>query len=494
MSAPHEKVAAGTLLDEKYRVVRLLGKGAMGAVYEVENIKVRRSAALKLLPSTASADIVGRFEAEAQAAGRAGSKRIVDVLDLGRTASGQPYMVMELLEGETLRDELKRARRMTPKRATTLLVDVLLGLEAAHAAGIVHRDLKPENIWVLAEPPEPRPLTGETGIVKILDFGVSRFSSGGDEDAPRRPRTAEGTMIGTCWYMSPEQIRDARNADARADLYAIGVMLCELVSGNVPFPGGTIPELLYKILEEPAEDPRRQMPSFPETLAQIALRALEKLPDARFTSAAEMREHLVAYLEERPPLHIDLGSLDVPEPRRKQAAVAALPSTLDIALDAPERPARPSTLETWRATLDSPGSQRSLSTPVRESERVQVVASRPATPPSIPSIGETIPFPLSVSAAPPSSGSRSAPVSTPIPSSPRVSAPPELAIPVPRSGPVSEAFDPASVSLAFVPQRVDVRATAPWPRGAVILGAVSLAVIVLSSVVGLLLRADALGL
>ncbi len=480
-SLAESSVPAGTLLDEKYRVVRLLGRGGMGAVYEVENVKVRRAAALKLLQTTASPELVARFEAEAQAAGRAGSKRIVDVLDLGRTASDQPYMVMELLEGETLRDELKRTRRMSPKRAATLLIDVLLGLEAAHTAGIVHRDLKPENIWVLAEPPEPRPMTGDAAIVKILDFGVSRFTTG-DEGSPRRPRTAEGMMIGTCWYMSPEQIRDARNADARADVYAIGVMLYELVSGNVPFPGATMPELFFKIIEEPAEDPRIKMPSFPETLATIALRALAKNPADRFTSAADMREHLVAFLEERPPLHLDLGTLEPPRPVLAAPAVAeAPPPSLEIGLDTPDRPRRPSTAETWRATLDTPRASRPHETPTMAESQVAHPAPRPL-------VQETIPFPLTTRAA-----------DTPAPSSPGL---PHVPTPLPasddRGGKVEPAptptFNPSAIKLAVVPQRVAVHLEPPpWPRGAIIVGTVSAAVIALSALVGLLLRADVLG-
>jgi serine/threonine protein kinase len=427
--------ALGSMIDGKYRVVRLLGRGGMGAVYEVENVKVRRSAALKLMPASASADLVSRFEAEAQAAGRAGSKRIVDVLDLGRTPDGQPYLVMELLEGETLRDELRRSRRLAPRRAAALVADVLRGLEAAHRARIVHRDLKPENIWVLAAGSDGAATGVEVPLVKILDFGVSKFAT---LDTVR-PRTAEGVMIGTCWYMSPEQIRDARTADARSDVWAVGVILYELLSGEVPFPGTTLPEMLYGILNDDVPDLSKVMPNLPTRLTGIAMRALNKAPAGRFQSAHAMCEHLVAFLEQRAP---------VAEPE---------PAELELPLPAARRASPPPTIDAPVAAAMAP---IELDTPPPK-----------AAPPT----------------APPTASSAAAPV-TP--------APPSLPTPTPAAAPppTPEPAPAAPVSLAEpLPRRAMEVDDDAWPRPPLFVGGVALLVMLVSIVVGALYRTGVLG-
>ncbi|MCA9277439.1 MAG: serine/threonine protein kinase, partial [Phycisphaerales bacterium] len=169
-------------------------------------------------------DVVQRFEREAQAAGRIGSEHIVEVLDLGNLPSGERFMVMEFLEGEDLTARIKRLKRLTPQQAVPILVQVLEGLAAAHDAGIIHRDLKPDNIFIL------RNKAGRADFVKILDFGVSKFSAL-DSDMSM---TKTGAVMGTPYYMSPEQAKGGK-IDARSDLYAVGVVLYQAITGRVPF-------------------------------------------------------------------------------------------------------------------------------------------------------------------------------------------------------------------------------------------------------------------
>ncbi|HVY46582.1 MAG TPA: serine/threonine-protein kinase, partial [Minicystis sp.] len=236
----------GQVIDGKYKLVRLLGSGGMGAVYEGENLRIRRRVAIKMLHAAVSsqAETVARFEREAQAAGQIGSEHICEVLDLGVLPDGTRYMVMEYLEGETLTARIERGGRLTPAASIPLLVQVLEGLGAAHAAGIIHRDLKPDNVWIVPQ------RGGMRDFVKILDFGVSKFTqaAGGDE----MKMTRAGTVMGTPYYMSPEQARGGQ-IDARTDLYALGVVLYQATTGQVPFDAATFNELLFKIvLEAPA--------------------------------------------------------------------------------------------------------------------------------------------------------------------------------------------------------------------------------------------------
>src|SRR4051812_6710758 len=163
----------GDTIEGKYRIVRLLGEGGMGSVYEGENVRIHRKVAIKVLHATvaAKADVVQRFEREAQAAGRIGSEHIVEVLDLGNLPSGDRYMVMEFMEGESLGDRIKRRQRLSPGEASSILHQLLEGLGAAHAAGIIHRDLKPDNVYIVNNKP------GRPDFVKVLDFGVSKFSA-----------------------------------------------------------------------------------------------------------------------------------------------------------------------------------------------------------------------------------------------------------------------------------------------------------------------------
>lgn len=271
------------ILDNKYRIIRLLGEGGMGAVYEGLNTRIQRRVAIKVLHGNVASnhDAVQRFEREAQAAGRIGSKHIVQVLDLGDLPGGDRFMVMEYLDGVDLTQRIRSLGEMKPREVYPLAVQVLEGLIAAHDAGIVHRDLKPDNIFIVPE--------GETSdFVKILDFGISKFNVTGGEFS----MTQTGVVMGTPYYMSPEQAKGSRDLDHRTDIYSLGVILYEALSGEVPHNAETFNALIIKIVLEDA--PPLPPPTSDEEAAfqAIVKKALARDVKDRYQSAAEFQADL----------------------------------------------------------------------------------------------------------------------------------------------------------------------------------------------------------
>jgi len=279
----------GDRIEGKYEIKRLLGEGGMGAVYEGENTLIHRRVAIKVLHSGVAAleEAVKRFENEAQAAGRIGSDHIVEVLDLGRLESGDRYMVMEFLKGESLSARIAARGQLSPSEICDIGLQLLEGLSAAHEAGIIHRDLKPDNIFLMAK------AKGRADFVKILDFGISKFNVMGKDFS----MTRTGSVMGTPYYMSPEQARGAKNLDARLDVYAAGVILFEAATGRVPFDGDTFNELLIKIVTEETPPVRSVVPELDAGLADIIDQARQKNPDHRFGSAREFRDALSRWAE-----------------------------------------------------------------------------------------------------------------------------------------------------------------------------------------------------
>src|SRR3954466_8662182 len=284
-------LSTGEIIDGKYRTIRLIGEGGMGAVYEAENIRIHRKVAIKVLHAgvAETAEAVQRFEREAQAAGRIGSEHIVEVLDLGNLPSGDRYMVMEFMDGDALSGRIRSRVRLTPSEIYPIMHQLLEALAAAHGAGIIHRDLKPDNVYLL------KSRSGVADFVKLLDFGISKFNQLSGDSGFSMTRT--GAVMGTPYYMAPEQAKGAKDMDHRVDLYAAGVILYESVTGEVPFNADTFNELLFKIVLEEPRPVQQLVPQIDGGFAAIINKAMARDPALRFQSAREFQlalEHWVA--------------------------------------------------------------------------------------------------------------------------------------------------------------------------------------------------------
>ncbi|MFT3709418.1 MAG: serine/threonine-protein kinase [Archangium sp.] len=276
-----EAFEPGTRIADKYQLVRPIGRGGMGEVWEAVNEGVGKRVAIKLLEPTLAREpeFMRRFELEAQAAALIDHPDIVDVLDTGTTAEGAPYMVMEFLQGITLRQLHKKFKQLTLEQTVSVIAPILDALAAAHAAGIIHRDLKPANIFLAVK---PRP------SVKILDFGISKFQQSGDG------MTKTGVTLGTPAYMAPEQVRDSRTAGPQADLYSVGGMLYALLSGRAPFEGDSDLAIVAAVLTEEPPALRQLHPGLPEEAYLLVESCLSKDVKGRPESAASLREQLLA--------------------------------------------------------------------------------------------------------------------------------------------------------------------------------------------------------
>jgi serine/threonine-protein kinase len=277
----------GGLVDGKYLLERLLGQGGMGAVYAARHVKLGHAVAIKLmLAATGDADATRRFLNEGRAAVNIQHENVVRGSDLGEE-NGYAFMVLELLDGEDLDQLLEREIRLEPQVAVSYVIQALRGVGQAHALGIVHRDLKPANLFLARRPDGSR-------IIKVLDFGISKASKGALDLAPGQ-QTSTAAMIGSPLYMSPEQLRSSKTVDARTDIWAIGVILFELMSGERPFNGETLGELFSAILETEAPRLSARFPSIPEGLDAIIARCLRRRPEERYGSAAELERDLAPF-------------------------------------------------------------------------------------------------------------------------------------------------------------------------------------------------------
>jgi serine/threonine-protein kinase len=278
MAATEPDLSEGAVVLGKLRVVRNLGQGGIGAVYEVEHELTRHRRALKVLHPRFREDkeLVERFLREASAAGRIGNAHIVETFDAGKLEDGSPFLLMELLQGEPLTEVLRREGRLEVGRACALLVQCCESVAAAHEAGIVHRDLKPDNLFVTTRDGRP--------FVKVLDFGISKF----DADPGALGVTATGIALGTPLYMAPEQMRGAKNVDARADVYSLGVVLYECLAGGTPYGGDSFAELAAQALTGKAVPLDERRSEVPAALSLAVHRAMAVNRDERFTSPREL--------------------------------------------------------------------------------------------------------------------------------------------------------------------------------------------------------------
>ena len=305
-------IQIGDVIDQKYRAIRLIGKGGMGSVYEGQHILVERRVAIKvLLPAPDQGRASARFAQEARAAGRIGNEHILDVYDMGSLPDGSCYLVAEYLDGETLRQRINREGRMSPSAALPLVLELLDGLGAAHAAGVVHRDLKPDNVFLVGKK------AGRSDFVKLIDFGISRFEPLDNSDGARM--TTTGAVLGTPHYLSPEQARGRRGIDQRSDLFAVGVILYEMVTGEVPFKAESFNDLLFKIVLEPAPAPEEVVRDLDPAFSSIIVKAMAKDPAARYQSAEELSLALIRWAVNNGIVPPDHATSIVP-PRSDEAA------------------------------------------------------------------------------------------------------------------------------------------------------------------------------
>ncbi len=300
-----ERVEPGQVLAGKFRVERVVGRGGMGVVIEATNLQLDQKVALKLLASGAEDPVaVERFSNEARAAARLRSEHVARVYDVGKDTLHGPFIVMELLEGKTLADTIQQGR-VALHRAVEYVIDACEGLAEAHARGIVHRDVKPANLFLV---------TGADGrpSIKLLDFGIATMRS---KDRERDAKSSHGST-GTPAYLAPEQLRAAQPVDHRADVWALGCVLYELLVGERPFRATRFTELVTKILEEPPHPLPPEL-ELPEALTAVIERCLQKDREKRFTSTGELALALLPFARRRAHsavtravAHVKAGGLD----------------------------------------------------------------------------------------------------------------------------------------------------------------------------------------
>jgi serine/threonine protein kinase len=332
----------GETLGGKYRLLRVIGEGAMGRVYEAQHAVVGRRFAVKVLQAELAREpaLLERFHREARAAGALESENLASIVDFGHTADDLPYIVMELLVGEDLSKLIEREGPLPVPRVVSLGVQTCRGLAAAHNAGIVHRDLKPANLFITRR--------GDgADLVKILDFGIAKLESAPEVEQLNLTRT--GSTMGTPLYMSPEQARGEKELDHRADIYATAVILYEALSGQMPHQGDSYNALLHHILTQPAPPLTSLRPGIPAAVAEAIHAALSPNRDERPQSAMELARAISGYA-------------DVTPPHLRRSPTAVMPAATTMLLQAEPAPepdlepggadtARPASRRRWRLAV-----------------------------------------------------------------------------------------------------------------------------------------------
>lgn len=279
---------AGRVLDEKYRLDERLGEGGMGTVYRATHLLIDRPVAVKVLHPRFVEDEAAqeRFRREARAAGRLQHTNAVTVTDFGRTTDGFVYIVMELLEGQNLRESLAYESPVESRRAVALMLQVAAAVEAAHESGVIHRDLKPANIFIV-QPKNAPP------IIKVLDFGIAKLAADTVDESEQHALTQTGVMIGTPRYMSPEQC-DGAHLTPASDVYSLGIILYEMLTGKTPFTGPSPLAVALQHSSKPPQPPSELVAHIPPELERVVLHALEKKPLNRPSDAGAFRRELHA--------------------------------------------------------------------------------------------------------------------------------------------------------------------------------------------------------
>ena len=345
----------GDMLAGKYQLIRKLGEGGMGVVYEAMHTRIQQRVAIKmLLPEVLELpEVVPRFEREARAAGKLRSDNTARVLDVDLSENGLPYMVMEYLDGVDLGHMLEKQGALPITDAVDYVLQACNAMAEAHAEGVIHRDLKPSNLFV----------TNAGRKVKVLDFGISKLEN--DKEARV---TATQAVVGTPLYMSPEQVRSAKHVDARTDIWSLGIILYELVTGRTPFEGSTTAAAAAICIDNPPPIAQFRQ-GVPPDLEHAILVALQKEPSARFANV-QLLAQAIAPFGSGAIVAPDTAPVAFPVPSQSNPRMPSIPSRPDVLGSAatlhqsdpgstgPRSAANPHTLPGW-ATHSSPGKRRS---------------------------------------------------------------------------------------------------------------------------------------
>jgi len=323
---PSKLLPEGTLLEGKYRIGPSIGLGGMGAVFEARHTLLDKRVAIKVMLPEGGAEMARQFSArmvrEARAASATGHRNIAQVTDMGWVQQGSLFVVMEYLEGHTLRHVLEQEGQMSVGRAARLMGQVLAGLDVVHKNGIVHRDLKPENLMIVEDDDAQE-------LIKILDFGISKQVKG-EQDLNL---TSTGLVIGTPQYMSPEQAKNSAKIDHRTDIYSAGAILYRMVTGTLPHQHETLNALIAAVLAAPIDPPSRRRPGLSRALDSVILKALARDPDQRYENAREFRDAL------RPLEAATVAVVDEPQAAPPPPSVfAEVDESLLVDLDAAPAP------------------------------------------------------------------------------------------------------------------------------------------------------------
>ena len=356
-------IGAGQTIGN-YRILSKIGTGGMGAVYLAEHPLIGKRVALKVIHRelAGNREVVQRFFQEARAVNTIGNEHIVEIHDFGATPEGDHFYIMEYLDGRTLASILAKETTLDVMRALHVGAQIAKALAAAHACGVIHRDLKPDNIMLMAK-------LGDPDFVKVLDFGLAKMMEANASSV----KTAYGVLLGTPQYMSPEACESKRDIDHRTDIYALGVLLFQMVTGVLPFDGETMGEVLVKQVTALPPAPRGLNPAIPPSVEQVLLRCLAKPVDGRFQTMMALRDALLdpeAYLRGSPPIaparSVAPGEAKVDARTMLMHAGAAQQKTriaeTAAAVDAQQR-ARLGSVPTAAVPSGPPGQQRTVVAP-----------------------------------------------------------------------------------------------------------------------------------
>jgi serine/threonine-protein kinase len=348
-------VREGQILAGKYRVERVLGIGGMGVVVAARHIELDSRVALKfLLPALlANQEAVARFAREARALVKIQNEHVARVLDVGTLDNGAPYMVMEFLEGEDLAEWLRRRGPMHIEQGVEFIIQACVAVADAHGLGIVHRDLKPANLFCI------RRSDGQF-VIKVLDFGISKLTDASRaSEPPGMSVTKTSAVIGSPLYMSPEQMRSAKDVDAQTDIWSLGIMMFQLFTGRTPFLGETVTEVAVQVGSDPPPPLRSFRPDAPAGLEAVIFKCLEKDRCNRYRNVAELAQAILPFAPARARTSVDriAGIVQAAGQSAGPRTIPALPQAGDGTLIAPQTP---ETVSPWTRSEEGSASKKAM--------------------------------------------------------------------------------------------------------------------------------------